>query len=280
MQFIFADDSRQANPTRLRVGPLVAIGGVHVPDTAARSIERDLEQRCLDAGFPPSEEFKWSPGRDTWMHRNLHSPEREGFFRGALTMARLHGATATVVVADTRCQHANKTSTSCEHDVTTLFLERAENALRVARTTGAIVIDRPGGNRKAGQRFLAACVNTVTTGTAYVLPRCITSVDLAWSDYAREYPRLLQLAEVVTGCTLARVAGSPWAPLTFEAIQPLLRSDGLRIGGVGLKIHPDYRYANLYHWLVGDDTWWKWMNGWELPHPGLPYCHDAGEATA
>ncbi len=280
MHFIFADDSRQAKPTRLGMGPLVPIGGVHVRDTAAGPLERELQRLCVDAGFPPGEEFKWSPGPEMWMHGNLHSPARETFLRGALTMAGLYGATATVVVADARCRHANKTSTSCEHDVTTMFLERAENALRAAGTTGVVVIDRPGGNRKTGQRFLAACVNTVTTGTAYVLPQRITSVELAWSTYARNYPRLLQLADVVTGCTLARVAGSTWAPPTFEAIRPLLRSDGRRIGGVGLKLHPDVKYANLYFWLVGDDTWWKGTTGVDLPCRGPLYFSDPEDGTA
>src|SRR5437016_988444 len=171
MQLIFADDSSQARPTRRKMGPLVAIGGVHVVDTAAQQLEQELEQLCVDTGFPPGEEFKWSPRRTSWMYANLHGPERDGFFLGALATASLYGVMATVVVADANCRHANKTSTSCEHDVTTMFLERSENALRAARTTGIVVIDRPGGGQQAGKRFLAACMNTVTTGTAYVRPQ-------------------------------------------------------------------------------------------------------------
>ena len=41
--------------------------------------------------------------------------------------------------------------------------------------------------------------------------------------------------------------------------------DRQRIGGVGLKIHPDLRYANLYYWLVGDDVIFKGWNGFPLP---------------
>jgi len=258
------------------MGPLVAIGGVHIVDTAADPLERELERLCVDTGFPPGEEFKWSPRRTAWMWANLHAPERDAFFLGALTTAGAYGVMATVVVADARCHHAIKTSTSCEHDVTTMFLERAENALRAAGTTGVVVIDRPGGGYQTGKCFLAACVNTVTAGTPFVRPQHITCVELAGSYYARDYPRLLQLADIVTGCTLARVAGSPWALPAFDGIKPLFRSDGRRIGGVGLKVHPDLKYANLYFVLVGDDSWWKGMSGWELPHPGLPYFQDAG----
>lgn len=276
VQLIFGDDSRQLTPWRRGMGPLVAIGGVHVAEDTARPLEEEIERLCGDVGFPPAEEFKWSPRRSMWMWSNLHSPEREAFFRGALTVAGLYGASATVVVADARCRHAIKTSTSFEHDVTTMFLERAENALRAAGTNGVVVVDRPGGNRGSEDRFLAACANTVTVGTTYVLPHCITRVETASSNYARDHGRLLQLADVVTGATLAYVAGEPtWSPPVFASIKPLLRRDGGRIGGVGLKLHPDLKYANLYYWLLGDDVWLKGYSGWGLPLPGRPYFQSA-----
>ena len=34
----------------------------------------------VDAGFPPNEEFKWSPRRDMWMHQNLVAERRQVFF--------------------------------------------------------------------------------------------------------------------------------------------------------------------------------------------------------
>jgi hypothetical protein len=65
--------------------------------------------------------------------------------------------------------------------------------------------------------------------------------------------RLVQLADLITSCTTALVVGeNRFAPITFQYIRPLLRSEGGRIGGVGLKIHPAHRCPNLYHWLVGD----------------------------
>jgi hypothetical protein len=102
MHFIFADDSRQTRLSRLGMGPLVAIAGVQVPDATVGSLEQDLDQLCIDASFPPGEEFKWSPRRDSWMFSNLHAPERDWFFLGALTMAGKCGATVTVVAADAR----------------------------------------------------------------------------------------------------------------------------------------------------------------------------------
>ncbi len=269
MHLIFGDDSQQLKPSRAGVGPLVAIGGVHVPDVAAPRLEAEIERLCNDADFPSGEEFKWSPRPGMWMRDNL---PREAFFNTVLTAACRYGATATVVVADARCRHAINTSTTFQHDVATMFLERVELALRTAGTTGVVVIDRPGGNRRTEKRFLAACAMTITTGTPFVLPQRITSVETVSSPHARAHPRLLQLADVVTGSTLARVAGEArYSPPVFAFVRPLLRTDGRRIGGVGLKLHPDLWYANLYYWLAGDTTWWKGNSGWGLPYRGLRY---------
>ena len=67
--------------------------------------------------------------------------------------------------------------------------------------------------------------------------------------------RLLQVADLVTSCTTAHVAGRDRysEPLFDQWVFPLLhRGHAGRVGGYGLKLHPDFRYANLYHWLLGD----------------------------
>lgn len=276
MDFIFCDDSRQPRPSRRKMGPLVATGGIVVPDAALRPLARDLDRLCHEAGFPTREEFKWSPRRGSWMRANLHAERRFDFFRSVLTVGGLHGVRATVVVADTGCGRAIRTSASPEADVTTMFLERADNALGTAGTLGVVIVDRPGGDRATEDRFLAACLDTLTAGTPYASLERIATVLPASSHLART----LQLADVITGCTLARVAGEyTWSPPVFDLIKPLLRSDGHRVGGVGLKLHPDLKYANLYHWLLGDDTWWKGTSGWDLPCRGPLYYEDAGDAA-
>jgi len=273
MDFIFCDDSQQLRPTRRRMGPLVATGGIVVPDAALRPLVLDLERLCREAGFPRGEEFKWSPRRGSWMRTNLQEDRRLAFFRSVLTVAGLHGVRAAVVVADTGCSRAIRTSASPEADVTTMLLERVDNALGVAGTLGVVVVDRPGGDRATEDRFLAACLDTITAGTTYTSLERIATVLPASSHLART----LQLADVITGCTLARVAGEhTWSPPVFDEIKPLFRSDGHRIGGFGLKLHPDLKYANLYHWLLGDDTWWKGTSSWDLPCRGPLYYEDPG----
>ncbi len=71
MDFIFADDARQQKPSVPGMGPLVAIGGIHVGADHVGPLERELDELCAATGFPDGEEFKWSTGRQTWMRDHL-----------------------------------------------------------------------------------------------------------------------------------------------------------------------------------------------------------------
>ncbi|HXF95586.1 MAG TPA: DUF3800 domain-containing protein [Gemmatimonadales bacterium] len=276
MYFVFADDSRQRRPTRLHMRPFVSIGGVHVLDTAFRPLNLALERLCRQTGFPLGEEFKWSPRRGTWMHDNLRDEGRRDFFLSVLTVAAEHNVQVTVVIADSSNAFACSSSRTHEQDVTTMFLERTNNALRSANDLGIVFVDRPGGSRAAEERFVAECLETITTGTTYASMERILTVATATSHQAR----IMQLADVVTACVSARVAGEhTFSPVVFEKVKPLFRRDGERIGGVGLKIHPDLRYANLYHWLLGDNVIFKGWNGWPLPRDQMLYAENAGEAA-
>jgi hypothetical protein len=86
--------------------------------------------------------------------------------------------------------------------------------------------------------------------------------------------RLVQLADVVTACSTSYVAGEArYAPTIFkDGIRPLLREDFGCTGGRGLKLHPDFRYRNLYHWLLGDEHYVRYQNvEHQLPASGYLY---------
>ena len=68
------------NPSRQGMSRLVAAGGIYVPSANINPQERRLSQICVDAQFPPGEEFKWSPGREDWMQDGLVGRARETFF--------------------------------------------------------------------------------------------------------------------------------------------------------------------------------------------------------
>jgi hypothetical protein len=273
MDLFFADDSKQTDPTRHGMESLVANGGLLVPSAGVKDLEQEIDELCSQTGFPPGEEFKWSPGRDLWMRRNLVERPRTNFFLQALDLAKQKDAAAIVIVEDTHYQPA--TDADCaEEDVVRLLIERIDWQLHWRQTKGIVIADRPGGGRSDEDEFLVHCLETLQDGTQYVQPDHIALSVLSSPSHLI---RLLQLADVITSCTLAFVSGedrySP--PVFLNGVKPLLARQSGRIGGVGLKIHPDSIYANLYHWLLGDSWLIKRGSGRSLPLIDRPYPNDA-----
>lgn len=271
MDLFFADDARQRKPSRPGMGPLVSIGGIYVPSQEVGHLERAIDTLCADYGFPPREEFKWSPGRELWMRDNLVGEERQEFLIRMLSLAQDSEVKAIVIVEDTGYETATG-ALSAEEDVTCLFLERVHKLLNKARAEGIVIVDRPSGGRADEDRFLANCLETLQSGTDYVKPDRIALNVLSTPS---KLIRLLQVADVVTSCTVAAVGGEDvHSPPVFDVVRSLLHSDMGRIGGVGLKIHPDFRYVNLYHWLLGDTNFLKHAVGHPLPLRDFPYSSD------
>jgi hypothetical protein len=259
------------------MGPLVGVGGVCIDEDALRPLELALDDLCHRTGFPEGDagEFKWSPKDEHWMKRNLVQDARRDFFFASLALAAEHGVKAIVVLEDTSRGQADAEAQGAEDDVTKLFLERANNSL-YPNGRGIVIADRPGGHGQEDEdRFLARCLATLRSGTRFVRLDRISLMLTTPSHHAR----LLQLADVVTGATTACVAGEArYAPPVFERIRPLLREEGGRCGGVGLKIQPDLRYVNLYHWLLGDDYYRRGNMGIPLPRGGHCYAESPGRA--
>lgn len=277
MDAIFADDSRQKKPSRRGMSkPLIGIGGLHLPGAQAGPFEKAVQAHCDSIGFPREEQFKWSPGKkEKFQRKTLNDSDRIDFFCHLLDLAKQHSATASVVISDTNYNTAIAKSQSHEIDVTTLFLERADWSLRASGADGIVFIAKPSGGRKEEAKFVAECVQLLAEGTTYTgFSRLPLGVVTAPSRHMRS----LQLADIVSSCSMARISGeSNFSPRVFPHVRPLLRSDGTRTGGVGLKLHPDAVYANLYHWLLGDTTWWKGTTGTKLPAPHMEYANEQGE---
>ncbi len=272
MEFVFADDARQDKPSRPKMGPIVGIGGICIADEQVAPLERQLGTLCKSFGFPDRECFKWSPGRELWMRDNLVHPKREEFFLRALETAETAGAKALVIAEDVQFRRAVVGALSPEADVTSLFIERVHNELVRRDKYGVVVAARPSGNRSNEDRFFADCLETVESGTAYVKPRRLA---LSVLSSQPKLVRLLQLADLVASCSIARVAGeNKYTVPVFEVVKRMLLRDTGRTGGIGLKIHPDYQYANLYHWLLGDSHFWKRNCGMPMPMKSRPYCTD------
>ena len=274
MEIYFIDDSKQSTPSRNGMGPLVAIGGLAIQGDWVGDVEKAIEQLCHDYNFPSTNSpqknaFKWSPGRDYWMHDNLKGRKRRKFFTSLMTLLANSDAKAMVVVEDTCYKAADKSSSSPEMDVIKLLLERIHTNCERSNCTGIVLSDRPGGDRVDEDMFLYECLETLQEGTDYVRPERIALNVLSCPS---KYIRLLQAADVVTSCCLAMVSGEDrFAPPIFNMICGILVSEGGRKGGIGLKLHPDFIYANLYHWVLGDTHFYKRNGGVPLPMKGRPY---------
>lgn len=272
MYFIFADDSRQLKPTRSGMGPIVAIGGIIIPDVSLKSLEADINTLCEETGFPPGEYFKWSPDPKMWMHKKLTEGDRECFFYQVLELASYYNAKALVVMEDTTKRTAILESSNAEEDILQLFLERVNNQLVTIDSEGVVVIARPSGDRKAEDCFINNCGSMLSKGTPYVK---YSKIALNVLSTPSRFCRLLQIADIVISCSVALVSGETQnAPNTFSAVKPLLLRNLDLIGGTGFKIHPDLSYANLYHWLLGDTHIKKGNMGHPLPIKNHPYSTD------
>jgi hypothetical protein len=277
MNFIFADDSKQNNPTREDMKPLIGLGGIHVSAEDLSNIEVEMDELCKNYNFPKGEEFKWSPRKGTYMHSNIIEQERIDFYKELFEISSNYNITAIVVASNIECRCADPSSNSHEEDVITMFLERADQLLNSNKRNGLVIIDKPGGGHKQVKALISKCLETLERGTDYVK---FDSIPLPVMTADSKHIRLLQLADVVIGCCLARLAGElKYSPETFKLIKPLLRKEFDRIGGVGFKIHPDLRYKNLYHWLLGDEFLKRGDAGGTLPEKGYPYYENPGESV-
>ena len=61
MRLIFVDDSQQRDPPRAGLGPLIALGGVLIPDTAVRAYSEGFADLRQSLNIPVGEEIKWNP---------------------------------------------------------------------------------------------------------------------------------------------------------------------------------------------------------------------------
>jgi hypothetical protein len=178
---------------------------------------------------------------------------------------------AIVVMVDTAARSAIRAGNPAL-DATFMLLERANNLLTRQGREAMVITDEPSGGSRVGKAFVAECVRTLRSGTKYVPMDRLHLLVAADSKHTR----LIQLADLVTGCVVAYVSGEgAHSPATFEGIRPILRRGTYsQIGGAGLKIHPDMRYVNLYHWLLGDR--YHIRGNQAFPYPIQTFAYAAG----
>ena len=271
MKFLFADDSRQRTPTRQGLGSLISIGGIIIDYNQIYNLENSINELCRNTGFPLREEFKWSPGRELWMHQNLIGNARKVFFEQIISLISQVNSRFLMVVEEENCTPTNVGVTN-EDDAIILFLERFHLYLNRYNSYGIVIVDRPSGGRRDEDHFLLNCLETLQEGTDYIQHDRIAINVLSSPS---KFIRILQAADFLTSCTLSYISGeNQYSPQLFSSILPLFITDSNRIGGVGIKIHPDFKYVNLYHWLFRDSHYWRLGVGHPLPLRSRPYSVD------
>ena len=183
------------------------------------------------------------------MRANLIGQKRQQFFTEVLDLAAKSDVIAQVMISDSTMGRATKHGDSHEMDVLVMALERFNFVLR-GQDSGLVIVSRPSGGRGNEDEFLFECAEVINSGTNYARFDQLAANVLTMPP---TNSRLLQLADLVVSITTAMIAGyTKYAGLLFPSVKPLLRANFGRIGGVGVKIHPDYIYMNLYHWVLGD----------------------------
>lgn len=270
MKLFFLDDARQNSPSRAGMGRLIAVAGFCLADTLVGEMERAIDALCRDTyNFPPGEEFKWSPGRNLWMRDNLVAEERFKFYTDVLGLVREVGAVASVIIEDCNFARATDAPTH-EEDVVRMSLERVSSQCSDNPSEGLVITDRRIGGNSSEDDFLQPCLENIQDGARYIRPRTLA---LNVVSTPSKFIRLLQVADLITGATLAAVGGEVKFSLpVVQQIDPLYRKSFGYVDGYGVKIHPDYRYANLYHWVFGDELLVKFNTGTPLPMPHRPYA--------
>ena len=275
LNLFFADDTKRRNPRRSGMGPLVGVGGILVAGDQVGRLERAIQNICKDVGFPHSlEPFKWSPRRNQWMYNNLVGDNRTNFFNRVLQGAIDAGAKAIVVLEDKNYNTAMG-GTDHEFDALALVIERLDNLLVRRNAEAAIVIAEPSGGRAQEKELLRRSHNLLQEGTEYVNMERI-SISALTSPF--NMIRCLQLADLVVSSTSAVVAGDDeFASQVFTKIKRLFPRTHDTIGGRGIKLHPDIKYLNLYHWLFDDTHYWRFNQGYPLPFERRPYFNGPNE---
>jgi hypothetical protein len=278
MYLAFIDDVKQSKPTRPGMGPLVGVGALLVPCEVLLQLEHGLYQLGVDSQFPVNDhkgsEFKWSPGKELWIKENLTGTAREEFLLNVVRSLHRHKATLIVVLEDRKYDVADSASTNHEIDVTRLLFERINHFLAAAKENAVVVHDRPSGGRGDENDFLTASIEMLREGTRFVNFDRIALNPLCTQS---RFVRLLQAADVAIGCVAAYVSGEEkYSPVVFSSLLPLFNKGPKRIGGFGLKIHPEHIYVNLYHWLLGDTT----NSGEPLPRIRKPHAEKPAHIAA
>lgn len=271
MKIAFGDDSKQRG-LRAGMGQLLALGAVIFPEDKLRPYADAIMSLRNEHGIPAEVEMKWSmPGAGNYFRERGEAGLQDTIRKRMLEIALAHDVVGCVVIADTGRTWAQ--GSALEQQVLKYLYERVTGALRGDR--GVLVFDKPGGGHQEEDSWISGTLELTNYGTPYVKPDGIVLPVLTAPSHHHPH---IQLADLLTGCVTAAVAGNRYGMDLVGSFLPLLHRNAFDTsGGTGLKLWPD-ALINLYFHVLGEDTFAKVaMNaGFPLPDPSSPYSEDNG----
>lgn len=275
MHIVYADDSAQKG-RREGQGMLVALGAVAFAEDQLKAFADDFYVAFDEFEIPHDVELKWSPdSKADWFREEgkteLLTPLREAVLKAAAERK----VKAFAALWDKGASPTGFRSQTPEHWVIQFLFERVAMFLENSENRGLMVFDKPSGDHRDEDTWIAGTRYLTDLGTEYVKADAIVAPILTAPSH--HHPQL-QLADLVVGATTAAFAGNPYGVALMPLIKPLFHTNfwKLTIGGTGVKLYPD-GVCNLYHWVLGDEYYMRRGMGTPLPYAELGhYVEDDG----
>ena len=129
--------------------------------------------------------------------------------------------------------HGDNTGSNPVGDANNFFSVVIDSKILTSKQTA-----RKWGSVRTSDSFISDCLATLRSGTNIFASLNRICMVLTCSSHLN---RCLQFADVFTSCLTAFVAGEDrWSPPVANSLRALLRTEMNRVGGCGVKIHPDY----------------------------------------
>jgi hypothetical protein len=274
MRVVFIDDSQQRDPPQSGLGPLVALGGVIVPDHQVAPYAASLDAIRTDLHIPANEEIKWKPAKGTYLAsagKEIITQLRSRMLQAAFD----HEIRSIVVIIDHGAAYKAKTVVEVGKELLKWFYERVTILLSKADDIGVMIADKPGGGPADEGRWLADTLKLTNDGTEHVKPgKVVLPILTAPSHHVPH----LQLADLVAAASAAAVAGRPAGLELKDLLRQLAHRNYLDDAwGAGIVMFP-LELMNLCYWAFGEQSASKVStnSGIRLPNQQFPYFTDDG----
>lgn len=268
MWLVFVDDTKQKG-LRSGMGSLLSLGAVAFPEEqVARYADRAAEI-YREHNAPADAELKWSPRKGSWFKSDAGAACLTDLRQELLAAAKDCDCRAVVVAFD--LGRTSIQGTRAEQDVLKYLFERI--VMMLGDDRGVVICDKPGGGHKAEDNWIAGTLDLTNFGTNYVKADAVVLPILTAPSHHHPH---LQLADLVAGSMTAAVAGIRFGLELVPHVKPLLHTNTSgAIAGTGLKLFPD-TIVNVYHWVLGADSYMRGSSGYALPRAFQPYEKDDG----